>query len=75
MEAQLTFAQDIRSLFRERDIHSMSFAFDLASYEDVHANAEAIYDRLASGSMPCDGKWPTEDVQRFRMWIDTGALP
>jgi hypothetical protein len=75
METQLTFAQDIRPLFRERDIHSMSFAFDLASYEDVHANAEAIYDRVASGSMPCDGKWPAEDVQRFRMWIDTGALP
>jgi hypothetical protein len=75
METQLTFAQDIRPLFRERDIHSMSFAFDLASYEDVHANAEAIYDRLASGSMPCDGKWPAEDVHLFRIWIDTGALP
>jgi hypothetical protein len=51
----------------------MSFAFDLSSYDDVRANAEAIYERLASGSMPCDGGWPAEDVERFRTWIDNGS--
>jgi hypothetical protein len=73
MEQQLSYAQDIRPLFRDRDVRSMSFAFDLASYEDVRTNAEAIYQRLAAGTMPCDGAWPEEDVQRFRSWIDTGA--
>jgi hypothetical protein len=73
MGAQITFAQDIRPLFRERDIKSMSFAFDLSSYEDVRVNAEAIYEKLAEGSMPCDGRWAAEDVQRFRTWIDGGT--
>jgi hypothetical protein len=40
----------------------MSFAFDLGSYEDVRANAEEIYERLADGSMPCDARWPGEEV-------------
>ena len=73
MAEQPTFAQDIRPLFRDRDIASMSFAFDLSSFEDVRANAEAIYERLAAGSMPCDGRWPADEVARFRTWIDTGA--
>jgi Ferritin-like len=71
----VTFEQSIRKLFRDRDIQSMSFAFDLSSYDDVRANAEAIYERLAAGSMPCDGPWPAEDVERFRTWIDNGSQP
>ena len=63
--AQLSFARAIRPLFRDRDIRSMQFAFDLASYEDVRTHAEAIYAALAS-QMPCDGAWRKEDVQRFR---------
>jgi hypothetical protein len=66
------FGDDIRPLFREKDVSSMSFAFNLSLYEDVRANAEAIYQRLADGSMPCDGPWSAEHVQRFRTWIDTG---
>ena len=53
----------------------MSWAFDLASYEDVKEHAESIYDRLADGSMPCDDPWPDERVQRFRDWIDAGMPP
>ncbi len=75
MEQELTYARDIRPLFRDRDIGSMSFAFDLSSYEDVRANAEAIYEQLAAGTMPCDGPWPAEDVERFRTWIDNGSPP
>jgi hypothetical protein len=75
VEDQPTFARDIRPLFRDRDIASMSFAFDLSSYDGVRANAEAIYERLASGSMPCDGRWPADDVERFRSWIDNEAPP
>jgi hypothetical protein len=71
----LSYAKDIRPLFREGDVRSMSFAFDLASYEDVRKDAEGIYDRLADGSMPCDGAWPAQDVERFRAWIDGGSKP
>jgi hypothetical protein len=72
MDQDVTFAQDIRPLFTDRDIGSMSRFFDLSSYDDVRANAESIYERLADGSMPCYGAWPADDVQRFRTWIDGG---
>ncbi len=70
-----SFATEIRPLFREDDVDAMSFAFDLASYDDVRENAEEIYDRLAEGSMPCDSAWPGEHVERFRAWIDGGMAP
>jgi len=72
---EVTYARDIRALFRDSDVKTMSFAFDLSSYHDVRANAEVIYDRLADGSMPCDDPWPDENVNRFRAWIDGGFLP
>jgi hypothetical protein len=75
MTQQLSFARDIGPLFRDRDIQSMRFAFDLASYEDVRTHAEAIYAALAAGQMPCDDTWADEDVRRFRSWVDSGALP
>jgi len=75
MAQQLSFATDIRPLFRDRDIQSMESAFDLASYNDVKTHGDAIYAVLAAGQMPCDGTWAEEDVQRFRSWLDTGALP
>jgi hypothetical protein len=75
MAEELSFAKDIRPLFRDRDIQSMQFAFDLASYEEVRTHADAIYATLAAGQMPCDGAWAEEDVRRFRSWLDTGALP
>ena len=68
----VTFDGDIRPLFRDADVRAMSFAFDLASYDDVRANADEIYRRLADGSMPCDRRWPDDDVDRFRAWIDDG---
>jgi hypothetical protein len=71
----LSFAQDIRPLFRDTDVDEMSFAFDLSDYEDVKAHAAAIYARLEEGSMPCDGAWPAERVALFRRWIDEGCAP
>ena len=70
-----SFESDIRPLFREQDVGAMSFAFDLSSYEDVKANAGDIYARLTAGDMPCDAAWPTEQVERFRDWIDAGSPP
>jgi hypothetical protein len=67
-----SFGADIRPLFRQEDIDSMSFAFDLASYDDVCENADEIYERVADGTMPCDGQWPDEQVKLLRAWIDAG---
>ena len=50
----LSFARDIRLLFRDSDVEAMRYVFDLGRYEDVKANAEGIYERVADGSMPCD---------------------
>jgi hypothetical protein len=71
----VSFERDVRPLFRPDDAEAMSWAFDLASYGDVKENAEAIYERLSEGSMPCDEPWPDEHVQVFRDWIDAGMPP
>ena len=71
----VSFAQDIKPLFREMDRDSMTFAFDLWAYEDVRAHADAILGRLRNGSMPCDGVWPDEQIQLFQRWIDAGMSP
>jgi hypothetical protein len=73
MSEQPTFSADIRSLFRDSDVDSMSAMFDLSSYDDVRANADAIYERLSDGSMPCDGAWPDDQVATFKAWIDAGT--
>jgi hypothetical protein len=66
------FAQHIKPLFREVDRRSMRFAFDLWSHEDVAGHADAIFDRLRAGTMPCDGAWPEDKVAVFERWIDSG---
>ena len=66
------FTEHIKPLFRRRDRQSMSFAFDLWSYEDVRAHADAILARVRAGTMPCDGAWPAEKVELFQRWIDAG---
>ena len=70
----LSFAKDIRPLFREEDIDEMKGIadFDLSKVEDVRARAKEIYERLAEGTMPCDGAWPKEQVARLKQWIDEG---
>jgi hypothetical protein len=75
MDEDVAFARDIRPLFSNRDVSSMSRYFDLSSYDDVRANAERIYRRLADGTMPCYGRWPADNIQRFRAWIDNGFAP
>jgi hypothetical protein len=74
-DGAVSFANDIRSLFRDSDVRAMSFAFDLSSYDAVREHAQEIYERLSDGSMPCDGRWPAENVERFRAWIDGGTQP
>src|SRR5262245_7160886 len=69
----LSFEQHVKPLFRDRDRSSMTFAFDLWSYDDVKANADAILERLEAGSMPCDGAWPPEQVGVFARWVESGT--
>ena len=75
MTDPVEFAADIKLLFRESDVDSMSWAFDLGSYDDVTANADLILERLRRGTMPCDGAWPRERVELFERWIQTGKQP
>jgi hypothetical protein len=71
----LSFARDIRPLFRDEDVEAMRYAFDLSVHAEVRANADAIYARLADGSMPCDAAWPATHLARFRRWVDEGSAP
>jgi hypothetical protein len=70
--AQISFEADIKPLFREKDRDSMRVRFDLWSYADVQANADAIAGRLKNGSMPCDGAWPPDRVALFERWVEQG---
>jgi CDGSH-type Zn-finger protein/truncated hemoglobin YjbI len=71
----VSFAAHIKPLFRSRDRESMSFAFDLWSYDDVKARATGILGRLHDGSMPCDGAWPQDRVEVFERWTATQMQP
>jgi len=71
----LSYEQDIRELFRDKDRARMEWAFDLWSYGDVKANAPGILERLEDGDMPCDGPWPPEQVAKLKQWIDEGMQP
>jgi hypothetical protein len=53
----------------------MAFVFDLAAYDDVREYAGEILDRLEDETMPCDGAWERDRVDRFREWIDGGMAP
>ena len=70
----LSFAADIRPLFRSYDIDSMKEykGIDLSSYEDVKRRAQAIYGRLSAKQMPCDGPWSDTQVQKFKDWMESG---
>jgi hypothetical protein len=72
---QLSFDSDVKPLFRESDRASMQKAFDLWDYADVVRYQDAIVDRLADGSMPCDGPWKSGDIQLLRTWIAQGSRP
>jgi hypothetical protein len=69
----VSFEQQIKPLFRERDRQSMKWAFDLWSRDDVAGNGDAILDRLRNGTMPCDGAWADEQIALFKEWVEAGA--
>ena len=66
-------ANYIKPLFRESDRTAMLSAFDLWSFDDVTSNSHRILAAVESGSMPCDGPWPDEQVDLLRRWIVGGT--
>jgi hypothetical protein len=83
MKNPASFQKDIRPLFTERDVHAMSKAFNLASYDEVKANAAIIYDRvrgIGGAVMPPppprgEGPWPQAHIELFAQWIAGGYQP
>ena len=68
----VSFEEDVKPLFRERDQTSMRSAFDLWSHDDVGRHADAILGAVKTGSMPCDGAWPAEQFEQIERWIAAG---
>jgi hypothetical protein len=67
-----SFATDVGPLFREKDVASMRFLFDLHAYDDVRSHADGILETVEDGSMPCDSPWSEEQVAVFRAWMEEG---
>lgn len=76
MDQQLSFEDDVRPLFRERDRSTMLEVakFDLWKHEDVVEHSTAILGRIEDGSMPCDQAWPVDQVALLRRWVE-GGMP
>ena len=71
----LSFAADIRPLFRDGDLQCMKpSGVDLGSPEwmCVPANAHSVFSVVSSGEMPPDAPWPAEKVSLFKEWMDAG---
>jgi hypothetical protein len=73
-DASITFYPTIHDLFRPYDQQNMLFMFDLWKYEDVKANADAIYTSVSTKSMPLDvaGKWTASQLSTFQTWQNCG---
>lgn len=69
----VSFARDIKPLFREGDRDAMLFLFDLWALDDVRRHANRILPSVRAGIMPCDGRWSAEQVGLLQRWIDTGT--
>jgi hypothetical protein len=72
----LSFATDIRPLFRDEDIDCMKpmgIDLDDPAWMCVPANAQDVYRTVSDGSMPPDEPWPADRVSLFKKWIDAGC--
>jgi hypothetical protein len=73
----LSFAKDIRPLFRQLDIEEMKHYrdFDLSNYEDVKQNYIDIAMQVEAKTMPCDEPWTDAKIALFAKWIEEGMEP
>jgi hypothetical protein len=78
----VSFAKDIKPLFRSMDVDHMSpfgvLLDDYAYMSDAsndHANAKAVFDTLKDQSMPPGGPfWPQDKLDLFSQWMADGYL-
>lgn len=71
----VSFAADIRPLFRDGDIKCMKAAgvhLDDAAWMSVPANAQKVLHAVSAGVMPPDAPWPKERVALLQQWIASG---
>jgi len=71
----LSFATDIRPLFRDGDIACMKpdgVALDDPEWMCVPANAQSVYGAVSAGTMPPDEPWSPDRVALFKKWMDEG---
>jgi hypothetical protein len=82
-DKSVSFARDIKPLFRPIDIQHMKpggvllddYAY-MADAADNHAHARAVYDTLASQSMPPEGPfWTAAQLALFNDWTKGGYQP
>jgi hypothetical protein len=69
----VSYAADVKPLFRDKDRSSMLRHFDLWSYDDVREHAAPILAQVEAGTMPCDGAWSAERVDVLRRWLGQGT--
>ena len=72
----LSFAKDIRPLFRDGDIECMKpggIDLDDFAWMSVPANASLVYGTVADGSMPPGEPWSADRVALFKEWMDAGC--
>jgi hypothetical protein len=68
-----SFAKDIKPLLRQKDRSSRRNRFDPRSGPDVRDNAAPILEARRAGTMPGDGPWSSDKVDRFAGWIAGGT--
>ena len=71
----LSFATDIRPLFRDEDIECMDPSgvhLDDHAWMSVPANAQSVYDQVSEGAMPPGEPWSSDRVSLFKKWMDAG---
>ena len=77
----VSYATDIRPLFRPIDIDRMGFFCDLASHDDVKTKAREILGRLKGETGPVmppvstGGPWSADNIALFEKWMDEGCQP
>ena len=72
----LSYATDIRPLFRDGDIKCMKPAgvkLDDPAWICVPENAQHVFQAVSSGKMPPDTPWPPDRVALFKSWMDAGC--
>ena len=73
MDSPISFQKDIAPIFRQFR-GAMAWRFDLTKFDDVKANAVAIYSQISSKSMPPPPFPPLTKAQisMFKNWMDSG---